>query len=72
MVINDNEHMSNHPAIYWPVRPIYDNSVKKDQKYQLELKTKFYLIKSAQNKYEHEPHKCPQKSHPNHTTSAKI
>ena len=26
---------------------------------------------SSQNKYEHEPHKCPQKSHPNHATSSK-
>ena len=22
MVINDNEHMSNHPAIFWPVSAI--------------------------------------------------
>ena len=71
MVINDNEHMSNHPAIFWPVSAKSGNSIKKGQKWQLELKSKFYLIKSAQNMYEHEPHECQQKSHPNHATSAK-
>ena len=71
MVINDNEHMSNHPAIIWPVSAKSGNSIKKGQKWQLEQKPKFYLIKSAQNMYEHEPHECQQKSHPNHATSAK-
>ena len=55
MVINDNEHMSNHSAIFWPVSAKSGNSIKMGQKWQLELKPKFYLIKSAQNKYEHEP-----------------
>ena len=32
MVINDNEHMSNHPAIFWPVSAKSGNSVKKGQK----------------------------------------
>ena len=71
MVINDNEHMSNHPAIFWPVSAKSGNSIKMGQKWQLELKPKFYLIKSVQNMYEHEPHECQQKSHPNHATSAK-
>ena len=67
MVINDNEHMSNHSAIFWPV----SDSIKMGQKWQLVLKPKFYLIKSVQNIYEHEPHECQQKSHPNHATLAK-
>ena len=54
MVINDNEHMSNHPAIFWPVSAKSANSIKKGQKLVL-APPKFYLIKSAQNKYEHEP-----------------
>jgi len=34
MVINDYIHMSNHPAIFWPVSAESGNSVKKDQKWQ--------------------------------------
>ena len=32
MVINDNIHMSNHPAIFWAVSAESGNSVKKGQK----------------------------------------
>ena len=38
MVIYDNEHMSNHPAIFWPVLAKAANSVKNSQKWKLELK----------------------------------
>ena len=59
MVINDNEHMSNHPAKFWPVfgknRQFFGTRAKNGRNpksAQNPLKTK----KSAQNKYEHKPH----------------
>ena len=38
MVINDNEHMNNHSAIFRPVSAKTANSVKNGQKQQLEIK----------------------------------
>ena len=73
MVINDNEHMSNHSAISWPVSAKTGNFLvlgPKMAEIQNLLKIHSKPKKSAQNKYEHEPHKCPQKSCPNHATSA--
>ena len=56
MVINDNEHMSNHPAISWPVSAKTDNSLllgPKMAEIQNPLKNSSKPKISVQNKYEH-------------------
>ena len=59
MVINDNEHMSNHPAIFWLVSAETGQFLKRGSKMaenQNPLKIHSKPKKSAQNKYEHKPH----------------